>query len=59
MSCVWGTILALPYLPWELPCPAAAVAMANADAGDMVQRGFSPDVTKGQWKNSIKCCTQQ
>lgn len=40
--------MALPYLPWELLCPAAAVAMANADAGDMVQRGFSPDVTKGQ-----------
>lgn len=31
--------------PWELLCPAAAVAMAKADAGDIVQREFSPDVT--------------
>lgn len=34
--------------PWELPCPAAAVAMAKAEAGDMVQRELSPDVTEGK-----------
>lgn len=39
-------------LPWELLCPAAAVAMANAEAGDMVVRELSPESTKipGQWK---------
>lgn len=39
-------------LPWELLCPAAAVAIANAEAGDMVQREFSPDVTARKHGNS-------
>lgn len=33
----------LPSLPWEVLCPAAAVAMANAEAGDIVPRELSPD----------------
>lgn len=44
----------MPYLLGELPWPAAAVAVANAEAGDIVQREFSPEVTaKTQLKQTF------
>lgn len=42
-------VRACVHVPGGELCPAAAVAIAKAEAGETGQREFSPDWTDGTW----------